>query len=153
MNKIRLIEYVFITVAFIISAFIYLNLGNYSTESQLVGNTFDYRNIIVSSLDFKITWLNNGTLNNRNFTIIDRNYKILYRGTTNIYPVHVDLKEICNIDDYYYVNMTMTAHFTEGGTETRYMYYLFSFQRNSGNNLSINADVSPATWERIPQLR
>jgi hypothetical protein len=123
-----------------------------STTEQLVGNTFDYRNLIVSSLNLKLTWLQNEPLIGRNFTIIDKNYKILYEGITDRDYVHIDLKKICDADGYYYVNVTMVAHFVEGGTETRYMYYFFNFQRDSINILNITGNFKPENWERIPVI-
>jgi len=52
-----------------------------------------------------------------------------------------------------YIKSAYTAHFLEGGTETRYIWFLVEFNESLNNSLTYDLAFEPADWPEEPQLK
>jgi len=116
-----------------------------------VENTYDYRDVKVSILKISATWMNQ-TISRVPFSLIDKNFNLLYENFTNVSPVFINMTKVCRDNGSYYLNMTYTAHFIEGGEEIRYIYFLINYDKISKDTLNIILHLNPNIWEKDPTI-
>jgi len=117
-----------------------------------IGNTYDYRYIgSVGAVRYNVTWIHK-TFLPCNVSLVDGGLNILlskqyFGGFDSIVLEPLQLKNAT-----YYVKFTVTVHFVEGGTETRYIYCLFIYNTKSDDILSILLRVQPEAWDEMPTI-
>lgn len=147
-------------VALGLSAFVnVLLIKNLVYDSPVLGfesNTYDCRNQgYINELTVYVGWKGQpaqGIL----VDIRDKNLLLVTKGTTdNIGSVYFNLKKTNGLLDKtaYYARVVYTVNFLEGGTETRFIYYIFLFSYSADKGYRMEVGFEPATWSDSPTIK
>lgn len=139
-------------VVFATNVWFYLNTMEYDTiivsDGAGYSNTRDWRNNSIGVLDFIVLWYDE-PVTGIMYSIQDEDFNVILSSITEYDTTSIDLSEYCE-NGLYYLNITFTADFNLGGTETHYMYYLFNCDLDTEDNLAITQTMSPAIWRKEP---
>jgi hypothetical protein len=138
-------------VVVVVSVPIIVILRIESSHPQIVENTHDYRDVKVSILKISVVWINQTNVG-APFSLMDKDFNLLCENVTGVSPFILNMTDFCKDSGSYYLNVTFTAHFVEGGDETRYTYFLINYDKISYDTLNITLYIGPAIWERKPTI-
>lgn len=117
-------------------------------------NTFDYRSTgYIGKIYIRLQWVGNPAPNVP-ITIENDDFSDVFTTMTNENgEATIVLSDETYDKTTYYLKITYTARFIEGGYETRYIYGIFLCDPDAENILQVQLGFAPEVWKEEPSLK